>query len=180
MAGRGTVKITGVEQVRYRHGNARDVERASQLMGRDRPLYSPETWRNLPKILTDLLGRGRIRICVFENVDNNDMGCFGVTGFVRPGFLADALKRDVGLAEAALLAESSREPAFLNHKQVAEANRREALHALTFFGAPPLTRMNDPAARGTLATIMDGWTFFHWGFGLEEIWFEPLAQFLAE
>lgn len=146
----------------------------------DRPLYSPETWRYLPKILSDLLARGRIRICVYENVDNGDLRCFGVTSFVRPGFLDAALKRGVGLAEAALLAESNRPPAFLNHKQVAEGNRTETLCALTFFGVPPITTVNDPAARETLASIMDGWTFFHRGFALAEIWFEPVAQSLVE
>jgi hypothetical protein len=146
----------------------------------DRPLYSQKTWSKLPKILADLLERGRIRVCVFEDTESGQMTCFGVTSFVRPGFLDAALEKGDGLAEAALAAESSREPAFLNYKQVAEANRRDDLRAFTFFGVIAGTDLNDPATRENLVPIMDGWTFFHRGFSLSELWFEPVTPILTE
>lgn len=158
-----------------------DIEHAgAALMEPDRSLYSPETWKRIPKILEELLERERIRVCVFEDTGSGKMTCIGVTSFVRPGFLNAALETGVGLAQAALDAESSREPAFLNYKQVAEANRRGDLRAFTFFGVVPGTDLNDPATRERLLPIMDGWTFFHRGFGLAELWFEPVTQMLTE
>jgi hypothetical protein len=144
-------------------------------------LYSPEIWRVLPQLLADLMNRGRIRVCVFEDADNrNEMVCFGVTGFTRPGVMDSALRSGARLADCALRAEADGEPVFLNRRQVAEANRRDDLRALTFFGVIRGSDVNDPGTRDILAPIMDGWSFFHRGFSLAEIWFEPLTPVLTE
>ena len=147
----------------------------------DRALYSPEIWERLPKLVEDLLRRRRIRICVFEDVDAaSEMVCFGATGFVSPGLLDRALESGYGLADFALKVESQGKQVFLNHKQIAEANRRDDLRALTFFGVVPGIDLNDATTQGPLTAIMDGWTFFHRGFSLAEIWFEPATALLAE
>jgi hypothetical protein len=144
-------------------------------------LYSPEIWRVLPQLLADLMNRGRIRVCVFEDADNrNEMVCFGVTGFTRPGVMDSALESGARLADCALRAEAAGRAAFLNHRQVAEANRRDDLRALTFFGVIQGTDVNDPGARDILGPIMDGWSFFHRGYSLAEIWFEPITPVLTE
>lgn len=168
-------------QVRYRHGQPGDILRAGKQMEPDRALYSPEIWERLPKLVEDLLRRRRIRICVFEDVDAaSEMVCFGATGFVSPGLLDRALESGYGLADFALKVESQGKQVFLNHKQIAEANRRDDLRALTFFGVVPGIDLNDATTQGPLTAIMDGWTFFHRGFSLAEIWFEPATALLAE
>jgi hypothetical protein len=168
-------------QVRYRHGRPDDILHAGKLLEPDRPLYAPEIWELMPRLLSDLLHRRRIRICVFEDVDAaNEMVCFGVTGFVRPGPLERALENGSGLADFVLTAESLGKPVFLNHKQIAEANRRDDLRSLTFFGVVSGSDLNDASTQGPLTAIMDGWTFFHRGFSLAEFWFEPVTALLME
>lgn len=146
----------------------------------DKPLYTAALWRAMPKLLADLQHRGRLRVCVFEDTDRGEMTCFGVTGFVFPGLLDRALEQGEGLAETVLSMEMKGRAAFLNHKQVAEANRGDNLRAFTFFGVMEGADVNDPATRDTLVPIMEGWTFFHRGFSLAELWFEPVTTVLAQ
>ncbi len=83
-----------------------------------------------------------------------------VASFCSHWLLEGAMESGCGLADSALVAESSGRSVFLNHKQLAEANRREDLRSLTFFGAPAGMDLSDPNTLDTMGAIADGWTFF--------------------
>ena len=155
--------------------------RAWKVLETDRPLFSPEIWQRLPKLMEDLIHRERIRVCVFEDRDTpGEILTLGVASFVYPEFLEGAMESGRGLADSAFAAESNGHAVFLNLKQVAEANRREDLRSLTFFGGPAHLHLNDPTMLISAGIIAEGWTFFHRGFGLREIWFEPISPFLID
>jgi len=138
------------------------------LLGPDRPLLSPAVWAALPELLEDLLRRERILLCVLEDSDTGCLRFLGGSGFLDRQFLEAALgdPRE-SVLNRALAAERKSGLAFLNVRQVGDANRRTDLRLLNFFGAPFKL---DPNLEIGIAT--EAWNFFHKGFQFAEIWAE--------
>jgi hypothetical protein len=138
------------------------------LLGPDRPLLSPAVWAALPELLEDLLRRERILLCVLEDSDTGCLRFLGGSGFLDRQFLEAALgdPRE-SVLNRALAAERKSGLAFLNVRQVGDANRRTDLRLLNFFGVPFKL---DPNLEIGIAT--EAWNFFHKGFQFAEIWAE--------
>jgi hypothetical protein len=161
-------------QIRLRRAKPEDISRARKLLEPDRPLFPPDTWASLPNLLEDLLDRERILLCLLEDMDAGRIVFIGGSGFVTPDFLNRAIENAAGLVAPAFNAELRGRTTFLNHKHVAEANRRGDLCLLNFFGVPPRPDLEDHSALETLGNMTDAWNFFHKGFSLREIWYEAL------
>ena len=104
----------------------------------------------------------------------------GGSGFLHPDFLEAALASPGGLIDAAFTAEAEGRPAFLNRKQVADANRAADLRLVNFFGTPHGIDANHPGALEILGSFPEAWNFYHRGFALREIWMEHVIPFMIE
>jgi hypothetical protein len=175
--------------IRYRRSKPREILSAGKHLEPDRPLYSPQVWNQLPELLEDLRSRERILICMAEDVDCGEVVFVGASGFLEPQFLQSALDAGNGILDAALAGELAGRPAFLNHKQVAEANRREDLRLLNFIGVPTWVNFNSmdaPAILESLAGdpvltgVVDAWLFFHKGFRMREIWLDSAVPLMIQ
>lgn len=160
-----------------------------KLLEPDRSLYSPQVWERLPELLEDLRSRDRILLCSCEDSDSDKTVYVGASGFLRPDFLEAAMDRGQGLLDAALLRELAGRPAFLNHKEVAEANRREDLRLLNFLGVPTWVDLIHPGASAILENlvgdpiltgVIEAWTFFHKGFRIREIWLDSAVPLMIQ
>jgi hypothetical protein len=167
-------------QIRHRRALPQDIGRGPDILEPERILFSPRTWEGLPGLLEDLLARERILLCILDDVDSGQMMAMGASGFLHPDFLEAALPGPGGLIDAAFTAESEGRPAFLNRKQVAEANRAGELRLLNFFGTPRHAVVNDPSALETLVSLAEAWNFYHRGFALREVWTERATPFMIE
>lgn len=166
-------------QIRYRRGTPRDIYSAVDVLDRDRSLFSRRVWNLLPGALADLIKRDRILICLCEEVDSGHIVFVGGSGFLQECFLKSALEGEGALLEPAIAAELEGRPAFQNYKQVAEANRRDDLRLLNFFGSPPPVDFGDSNTFANLGQITEAWNFFHKGFSIHEIWCETSNQLLS-
>jgi hypothetical protein len=92
-------------QIRLRRAKPEDISRARKLLEPDRPLFQPDTWASLPKLLEDLLDRERILLCLLEDMDAGRIVFIGGSGFVTPDFLNQAIENGVGLVAPAFHAE---------------------------------------------------------------------------
>jgi hypothetical protein len=167
-------------QIRHRRSLPQDIARGREILEQERILFSPRTWQLLPELLEDLLARERILLCSFDDVETGRMVGMGGSGFLHPDFLEAALAGLGGLMDAAFTAESEGRPAFLNRKQVAEANRAADLRLMNIFGTPGSADVNDPVSLEILGVIAEAWTFYHRGFALHEIWTERATPFMIE
>jgi len=140
-------------QLRHRRALRGRSPAAVRFSNRERTLFSPRTWQLLPELLEDLLARERILLCPLDDVETGRMVGMGASGFLDPDFL-----------DAAFAAESEGRPAFLNRKEIAEANRAADLRLMNIFGTPRSADVNDPVALEILGVIAEAWTFYHRGF----------------
>ena len=153
-----------------------DVRRSMHVIEQDRMIFSPDSWPRVPATLEDLVIRERILLCVFEEIQSGRIVCAGGSGFLQPDFFQSAFAAGEGLVNAAFDCESRGRAAFLNRKQIADGNRREDLRLLNFFGIPKVD-LEQPETLEILGVITEGWTFFHKGFGLRELWNEVAEPF---
>jgi len=154
--------------IRYRRAKVGDIQRTIHLLEPERPLFSADTWAALPQILVDLLERGRILLCIVEDSDSQEPFMLGGSGFLSPSFLSAALHHpDISLLDSAFKSELEDRPAFLNAKQIADANRRADLRLFTFFGTP---RKLDPYPTLIVGAALEVWAFLHKGYQLHELW----------
>jgi hypothetical protein len=176
-------------QIRYRRGKPNELSGAIRHLEPERLLYSPQVWNQLPELLEDLRSRERILICIAEDVDAGEVVFVGASAFVDPGFLQSALSAGQGLLDPALAAELSGLPAFLNHKQVADANRREDLRLINFLGVPiwadfnhadASTVLDNLAGDPILVGVIEAWWFFHNGFRIREIWLDSVVPLMIQ
>lgn len=167
-------------QIRYRRGKSRDVSRAARLLEPDRPLFCPRAWELLAGVLEDLLRRERILLCLLEDADTGEVVFAGASGFLHPHFLGHTLERGGGILEPAIIAEFEGQAAFMHWKDVAEANRRDDLRLLNFFGVPEQTDPSDTQSLAQFFNMTDAWNFFHQGFNMREIWYETAHPRMAE
>jgi hypothetical protein len=137
-------------QIRYRRALPQDISRGREILEPERILFSPRTWQLMPELLQDLLARERILLCALDNVETGQMVAMGASGFLRPDFLEAALAGPGGLIDAVFTAESEGRPAFLNRKEIKEANRAADLRLMNFFGTPRRADWND----GTLEILV--------------------------
>jgi hypothetical protein len=167
-------------QIRHRRALPQDIARGREILEPERILFSPSTWQLLPELLEDLLARERILLCPLDDVETGRMVGMGASGFLHPDFLETALASPGGLIDAAFTAESEGRPAFLNRKQVAEANRVADLRLLNFFGTPRGIDVNHPRTLEALGSFTEAWNFYHTGFALREIWMEHAIPVMIE
>lgn len=167
-------------QIRYRRGKPHDVSRAARLLEPDRPLFCPRTWELLPGMLEDLLRRERILLCLLEDADTGEVVFAGASGFLQPHFLKRAMDRGGGILEPAIIGEFEGRATFMNRRAVAEANRRQDLHLVNFFGVPEQADLSDTRALEQFFTMTDAWNFFHKGFSLGEIWYDTAVPVMAD
>ncbi len=167
-------------QIRHRRALPQDIARGREILEPERILFSPRTWQLLPELLEDLLARERILLCPLDDAETGRMVGMGASGFLHPDFLEAALASPGGLTDAAFTAESAGRQAFLNRKQVAEANRAADLRLMNIFGTPRSADLNDPVALEILGAISEAWTFYHRGFALREVWTERATPFMIE
>ncbi len=167
-------------QIRHRRALPQDIARGREILEPERILFSPRTWQLMPELLEDLLGRERILLCTLDDVETGRMVGMGGSGFLHPDFLEAALASPGGLIDAAFTAEAEGRPAFLNRKQVADANRAADLRLVNFFGAPHGIDPNHPGALEILGSFPEAWNFYHRGFALREIWMEHVIPFMIE
>lgn len=167
--------------LRYRRAKPEDIPRALSLLKPERPLFSDSTWAALPHLIADLLERERIGLWVIEESKSHELRYVGGSGFLNPVFLQTALDRpEETILEQAFAAELEHRPAFLNVKQVAEANRKADLRLLIFYGALGELVPSDPKASVEQGLLLEGWYFFHEGFQLREIWVSTADAVHAE
>ena len=157
-----------------------DIARGREILEPERILFSPRTWQLLPELLEDLLARERILLCPLDDAETGRMVGVGASGFLHPDFLEAALASPGGLTDAAFAAEAEGRPAFLNRKQIAEANRAADLRLLNFFGTPRCIDVNQPATLEVFGSFTEAWNFYHRGFALREIWIECALPFMIE
>ena len=167
-------------QIRHRRALPQDIACGRDFLDQERILYSPRTWQLLPGLLVDLLARQRILLCSFDNMETGGMVGMAGSGFLHPDFLEAALNGPASLADAAFTAESEGRTAFLNRKQIAEANRAADLRLLNFFGTARFIDVKDPAALEAMGSLAEAWNFYHKGFALREIWTERATPFMIE
>jgi hypothetical protein len=167
-------------QIRHRRALPQDIARGREILEPERILFSPRTWQLLPELLEDLLARERILLCPLDDVETGHMVGMGGSGFLHLDFLETALASPGSLIDAAFTAESEGRPAFLNRKQIAEANRAADLRLLNFFGTPQCIGVNHPETLEALGSFAEAWSFYHKGFALREIWTERATPFMIE
>jgi hypothetical protein len=164
--------------IRYRRARPPDVQRAWNLVQSDKGLFSAQTWSRLPKLLADLVEREKITLCVFEDLDAKQFVCMGGYGFIHPAFLVEALRNPTqGVLEQAFAAELELRPAWLNQREVAQANRLGTLEAVSFFATPDF---DDPNCSVLIGMIFDAFPFFLKGFQFRAIWQENVSSRAAE
>ena len=167
-------------QIRHRRALPQDIARAREVLEPERILFSPRTWQLLPGLLDDLLARERILLCTLDDVETGRMVGMGGSGFLHPDFLEAALAGPGGLIDAAFTAEAEGRPAFLNRKQVADANRAADLRLVNFFGTPQGVDVNHARTLEVFGSFTETWNFYHRGFALREIWMEHAIPFMIE
>jgi hypothetical protein len=167
-------------QIRHRRALPQDIARGREILEPERILFSPRTWQLLPGLLEDLLARERILLCPLDDVETGQMVGMGGSGFLHPDFLEAALASPGGLTDAAFTAEAEGRPAFLNRKQVADANRAADLRLLNFFGTPRGIDVNHSGSLEVLGSFTEAWNFYHRGFALRELWMESAIPFMIE
>src|SRR6202012_4174980 len=109
-------------QIRHRRATPADLANAGEIIARDRTLFSPQVWQELPALLEDLLARERILLCPMFDVETGHMAGMGASGFLDPEFLQIALASDGGFTDFMFAAELAGRAAFLSRRQVAAAN----------------------------------------------------------
>jgi hypothetical protein len=162
-------------QLRHRRAKPQDIARAARVLEPERRLFSSRTWQLLPALLEDLLNRGRILLCPLDDVETGEMVGIGGSGFLHPAFLRTALASSGGFTDFVFTSETEGRPAFLNRKQVAEANRAGDLRLMNFFGTPQGINVSDPSTLEHLSAFTEAWNFYHRGFALREIWLECVS-----
>jgi hypothetical protein len=167
-------------QIRHRRALPQDIARGREILEPERILFSQRTWQQMPELLEDLLARERILLCPLDDVETGRMVGMGGSGFLHPDFLEAALAAPGGLIDAAFTAESEGRPAFLNRRQIAEANRAADLRLMNFFGTPPGVDVNHPGILEVAGSFTEVWNFYHRGFALREIWMEHAIPLLIE
>ncbi len=167
-------------QIRHRRALPQDIARGREILEPERILFSPRTWQLMPELLVDLLARERILLCPLDDVETGRMVGMGGSGFLHPDFLEAALASPGGLTDAAFTAESEGRPAFLNRKEIAEANRAADLRLINFFGTPRGIDVNRPGTLEALGSFTEAWNFYHTGFALREIWVEHAIPVMIE
>lgn len=167
-------------QIRYRRALARDIARGRELLQQECVLYSRRTAQLLPELLVDLLARERILLCAFDDMETGALVGMAGSGFLHPDFLETGLTGPVSLADAAFTAESEGQAAFLNRKQIAEANRAADLRLLNFFGTLRFLDLKNRAALEAMSSLTEAWNFYHKGFALREIWTERATPFMID
>ena len=167
--------------VRYRRAKPEEIPHVLRLLEPDRPLFSSSTWTALPQLLKDLLERERILLCVIEGQDSHNLRFAGGSGFLTSTFLRAALDHSTeNILELAFAAERAQQPAFLNVKQVAAANRSGDLRPLMFFGTTGSLDPGDPKASIEMSLVLEAWNFFHRGFQFREVWAVTASAVQAE
>lgn len=167
-----------VVPIRYRRARPADVQRAWNVVQRDKGLFSTQTWSRLPDLLADLVEREKIALCVFEDLDAKQFVCMGGYGFIHPEFLGETLRNPTeGVLEQAFAAELVLRPAWLNQREVAQANRLGTLEALAFFATPDF---DDPNCSALIGMIFDAFPFFLKGFQFRAIWQENVSSRASE
>ena len=167
-------------QIRCRRATPQDIARSWNLLEPDRPLFPARLWHALPDLLKHLLNLERILLCLLEDIDTGKIIFIGGSAFVQPDFLRYAIDRREGLLAAGFETEARGKAAFLNHKQIAAANRGRDLRLLNFFGVPERVDISDPNMLETVGSMTDAWNFFHRGFGLREIWCDFVVPEMIE
>ena len=164
--------------IRYRRARPPDIQRAWNSVQSEKDLFSAHTWSRLPELLADLVEREKITLCVFEDLDAQHFVCMGGYGFIHPEFLREALKDPTrGVLEQAFAAELDLLPAWLNQREVAQANRLGTLEALAFFATPDF---DDPNCPVLIGMIFDAFPFFLKGFHFRAIWQENVSSRATE
>ncbi len=166
--------------LRIRRARASDFPSAMRVLETDRPLIAPSLWQILPRLLVDLALDERISLCAVEETDPPTLRLLGVSAFLNPVSL-DAIVGNPAesTVSIALRLQIQRGTAFLNRRQVAEANRRGELILLNFFGA--LTELLNAgfALHQAAMHASTTWTFFHSGFAFREIYTETADRNVA-
>jgi hypothetical protein len=156
--------------IRYRRARPSDVQRAWSVVQSEKGLFSAGIWSQIPALLEDLVQREKITLCVFEDLDQEQVFSMGGFGFLRPEVLRAALRDSTrSVLERAFAAELDLRPAWLNQREIAGANRLGTLEALTFFATP---NFDDPNCALEIGMIFDAFAFFVKGFHFRAIWQE--------
>jgi len=159
--------------IRYRPGGLADVRHAIPLLLPERQCFSGRVWKQLPELITDLLGRGLARGYVIEESDTGWLRWFGLSAFLAPNATRAALERPLIPFRDFLLqtALDGRLP-FLSRKQIAASNAAGDLILTVLLCRPDIGEFTQHQDGLLFRMAYDSFCFAHAGFGLSEFWQE--------
>lgn len=157
-------------RMRYRRGRPEDLRQGWRSVAAERELFTKRTYACLPHLLADLVARERIHLCAFEEHESGHVVRLGGFALLNAHFLRIALTHSrMSILEQALLSEWHHQPALLNRREVAVANRHGTLDMLCFFATPDF---DEPMCVDAISLTYEAWRFFLRGYQLQKIWRE--------
>lgn len=167
--------------LRIRRARPADFPAVMRLLESDRSLLPDVLWQTLPKLLIQLMQSDLVMLCVIEETEPLEVRFLGATAFLNPA-LRDCITGHPteSALSMALRLQIRHGSAFLNRRQVADANRRGELILLNFFGTIGGLLESGVALHEAALKSTTAWTFFHSGYGFAEVLAESSDPLQAE
>ncbi len=167
--------------LRIRRARPADFPAAMRVLEPDRPLLPDVLWKTLPKLLVDLLQSDLVTLCVIEETEPLEVRFLGASAFLNPAFLDRMTGHPTeSVLSVALRLHIRHGTAFLNRRQVADANPRGDLILLNFFGTITGLLQGGASLHEAALKSTTTWTLFHSGYGFREIFAESSEPLQAE
>jgi hypothetical protein len=149
-----------------------DLRRSMSLWAQDRVLYDADVWAGLPGLLEDLMARDLMSFAIVESLPGGVPRLLGGMTFLRRDYVEGSRIGPSTLPNAVFRAALSGRNPFLSPREIGEQNARGELHLLNFFGNIQTIDLSNPDLANFYRTSNEGYTFFHFGFALRDMWFE--------
>lgn len=151
-----------------------DIGKSALLWGQNQPLFDPDVWARMPKLLEELFRDELVRLACIESVPGHEPRLLGGISFIDPAYVDEARARGSTLSNTVFRAVLERRTPFLSPKEIGKINARRELHLMNFFG-----NFNDvDLSRSEMANFYEvsnhGYHFFHFGYAYRALWAEVL------
>lgn len=149
-----------------------DIRRSRKVWECSQKYFDAQTWRALPSLLEELMGRDVVTIAILESVHSNMPRPFAGVSFVHPDYIKEALSSSVTLHNFIFAAVLRGEAPFLTPKQVATENARGTLNLMNFLGSWDVSDLSGAELSNFWTVNNEGYRFFHFGYNYKVMWFE--------
>lgn len=159
--------------LRYRPGCYEDLPHAVPLLQAECESLGTDIWRELPGLIPKLMEAEVVKTYVIDEGQGERLRWFGLSAFVDPAGLEQALQRPAipfrrSLLESALDGGSP----FLTQEQIGVANAEGNLSLAVLFCQPDLREYTEVEGGLLFRIAYESFCFAHEGFGLAEFWQE--------